>query len=75
MKKHLLIFSLIAVCLPVRIFLFGSVLSYDNNLAYQKLAMETGKPTHIDCDQNWDTTECPRVAVITSACPDSACGE
>lgn len=28
-----------------------------------------------ECNQNWDGTDCPKVAVITSACPDSACGE
>jgi len=75
MTKYLLIFLLIALVSTVRVFLFGSILSYDNNLAYRKLAEETGKPTREDCDQNWETTDCPKVAVITSACPDSQCGE
>lgn len=34
-----------------------------------------GKPVRPNCNQNWDGTDCPKVAVITSACPDSACGE
>jgi len=34
-----------------------------------------GKPVRPNCNQNWDRTDCPKVAVITSACPDSACGE
>lgn len=54
--------------------MFGGILVDDNNPAYQQLALETGKPTRKDCDQNWDTTDCPKVAVITSACPDTQCG-
>ena len=53
MKKNLFIFLLISVSMSVKIFLFGSVLLYDNNPAYNKLAIETGKPTRPDCDQNW----------------------
>lgn len=64
---------LLPYALPVRIFLFGGVLVDDNNPAYAKLAQETGKPTRKDCDQNWETTDCPKVAVITSACYDAQC--
>jgi hypothetical protein len=70
----LLAVLLVAVC-PARVFLFGSVLLEDNNQAYKKLVEVVGKPTREGCDQNWDTTDCPKVAVVTSACPDSVCGE
>ena len=35
---------------------------------YTNLAYSTGrKPNPKNCDEDWATTECPRVAVITSA--------
>lgn len=67
--------GLITLVASLRIFMFGGVLLDDKNPAYRQLVLETGKPTRPNCDQNWDTTDCPRVAVITSACPDSRCGE
>lgn len=62
---------LLSCVFSVRIFLFGGILVDDQNPAYAKLAQETGKPTRKNCDQNWETTDCPKVAVITSACYDA----
>ena len=62
---------LLSYAFSVRIFLFGGILVDDQNPAYAKLVQETGKPTRKNCDQNWDTTDCPKVAVITSACYDA----
>jgi cyanophycinase len=75
MKNYLLLALLVFAISPVKVFLFGSVLVNDDNPAYTKLIEVVGKPTRTDCDQNWLTTDCPKVAVITSACPDSECGE
>ncbi len=75
MKNCLLLALLLVAVCPAKVFLFGSVLLEDNNLAYKKLVEVVGKPTRVGCNQNWDTTDCPKVAVVTSACPDSACGE
>lgn len=73
--RFTLLFALLALASSVKIFMFGGVLVDDGNPAYHQLALETGKPTRPNCDQNWDTTDCPRVAVITSACPNTQCGE
>lgn len=76
MSKYLLLSLLVWLACPVRIFLFGSILMYDNNPAYKRLALETGKPVRPEaCQYDWQVTDCPKVAVITSACPDSDCGE
>jgi cyanophycinase len=66
---------LLGLALSLKLFMFGGVLVNDDSPAYHQLALATGKPTRQGCDQNWDTTDCPRVAVITSGCPDSQCGE
>ena len=66
---------LLSCVFSVRIFLFGGILVDDQNPAYAKLAQETGKPTRKNCDQNWETTDCPKVAVITSACYDAQCSQ
>lgn len=71
MKILLVLAFLLIATTSVKIFLFGSVLLNDNNPAYQKLKEVVGKPTRPNCNQNWDLTDCPKVAVITSACPDS----
>lgn len=76
MIKIYLIFVLLLVAVsPVKVFLFGSVLLNDDNPAYKKLIEVVGKPVRPHCNQNWDGTDCPKVAVVTSACPDSACGD
>lgn len=66
---------LLTFCSPARVFLFGSILQWDNSSAYRALTASLNKTTSSFCDFNWQTTPCPKVAVITSACPDSACGE
>lgn len=74
--KICLIFALILIAAtPSKVFLFGSILVNDDNPAYKKLIEVVGKPTRPNCDQSWDSTDCPKVAVITSACPDAQCGE
>lgn len=75
MKSVVVLALLLLAASPARLFLFGSVLVDDGNPAYRKLVEVVGKPTRPGCDQNWDSTDCPKVAVITSACPDSDCGE
>ena len=75
MKFYLICVLLLVTISPVKVFLFGSVLLNDDNLAYKKLVEVVGKPVRPNCNQNWERTDCPKVAVITSACPDSACGE
>lgn len=61
-------------CLSVKIYMFGGGLTQDNNEAWKQIALDTGKVTRPGCDQNWDTTDCPRVAVITSGSVDSQSG-
>jgi hypothetical protein len=75
MKICLLLALILISATSTKVFLFGSVLVNDDNAAYKKLIEVVGKPTRPNCDQNWDSTDCPKVAVITSACPDSRCGE
>lgn len=62
---------LLASVSPLKVFLFGGVFRdiNDNYPAYHRLALETGKPTRKDCNQDWDTTDCPKVAVISSGSP------
>ena len=74
MKPYIFILLLIVGVYSNKIFLFGNILKNDNNKAYQKIIEVVGKPTRKDCNQNWKTTDCPKVAVITSACSDSKCG-
>jgi len=74
MLRFFILALLIVAGLSFKAFMFGGVLVNDDNPAYKELALATGKPTKHNCDQNWETTECPRVAVITSGCPDSQCG-
>ena len=51
--------------------MFGGRLIQDNNEAWKQIALDTGRKTQLNCDQNWDTTPCPRVAVLTSGCLNS----
>ena len=75
MKKYIFIICLFLGIYSNKIFLFGSILQYDNSKAYEKIIQVVGKPTRKDCNKNWLTTDCPKVAVVTSACYDSQCGQ
>ena len=70
MLRFVAFILLIFVAFSLKLYMFGGSLTQDNNEAWKQIAIDTGKPTKPDCDQNWDTTYCPKVAVITSGCED-----
>ena len=71
MLRFVVCLLLLEGCLSLKMFMFGGGLVDDNNEAYKQIGVEIGKPTKLNCDQNWDTTECPKVAVFTSGSPDT----
>ena len=63
-----------------KVYLMGGAVAATNSLVYQGLRQATGKdwspnPSSLrNCSADWNTTRCPRVAVVTSAAPDSTAG-
>ena len=67
----LLIFSfilLMSLSKSVKIFLIGGALNDNNFELFNAIANSTSrKPSPNNCTTDWDTTTCPRIAVIVSA--------
>ena len=62
-----LIFLLISAN-SLKIFLLGGAVSDDQADIYTAMTKETGKtPQPYNCSEDWSTTSCPKVAVVTSA--------
>jgi Tfp pilus assembly major pilin PilA len=55
----------------------GGAVSSNNSQLYTALAKSVSGRTPLPnkCPQNWNTTTCPRIAVVTSAAPSTADGD
>ena len=63
-----ILFSFLLGTHSLRLFLIGGNTDEKAVLVYQQLAGSVpGRPPQSNCDQNWNTTKCPRIAVATSA--------
>ena len=56
------------------IFLFGGPLTTSSSPIYQEIIKATRRKPDANCDQNWISTSCPRVAVVTSGSVDASQG-
>lgn len=57
----------------IKIFLLGGAVTQRQADVYINMAKATGKTAQPNnCSQDWSTTTCPRVAVITSAAQNEA---
>ena len=73
--KFFIIFLFLFTANSLRLFLIGGNTNEKDVLVYQQLAASiSGRPPQTKCDQNWDTTKCPRIAVATSAASNSSDG-
>lgn len=71
-----LIAFLLVLATPIKIFLIGGAVNENSTLVYSALAkvVPGRNPMPKRCDENWSTTTCPRVAMVTSAAQDEATG-
>lgn len=72
MNKHLRILISLIIILKttsLRLFLIGGGSNENSTQVFGALAktISSRQPIPKNCDDNWDTTKCPRIAVITSA--------
>lgn len=59
-----------------KLFLMGGAIADDNSQIYNALASATGKtPQPNKCNQDWEQTTCPKIAIITSAAASEADGD
>lgn len=59
---------LLVQILSIKIFIIGGGLSENETEIFRNMAQATGKNLYPNqCDSEWSTTACPKVAVITSA--------
>ena len=77
--KYLPIF-LSLLCLlqvaPIKVFLVGGGANENSTMIFERLAnIVAGRPPQPKrCNQDWQTTSCPRIAVVTSAAENEAAG-
>ena len=69
MRYIIVVILLIQYIATVRIFYIGGNSNENSTLVFSQLAnVISGRPPQPKkCDDNWDTTKCPRIAVLTSA--------
>lgn len=71
----ILILTIICAGQSLKIFLLGGAVTEHQPDVYINMAKATGKtPQPNNCSQDWSTTTCPKVAVITSAAPNEQDG-
>ena len=71
----MLLVSLLPVSILTKpIFLFGGPLTSYDSPAYSEVIAATKRTPKDKCDPNWFSTDCPRVAVVTSGATDSEVG-
>jgi hypothetical protein len=59
-----------------KVFLFGGAVLDSEAELYNMIAFETGRiPQPNKCSDDWTTTICPRIAVVTSASPTTQDGD
>jgi hypothetical protein len=72
MNNHLrFLISIITILqtTSLKLFLIGGGSNENSTLVFGALArtVPSRSPMPKSCDDNWDTTKCPRIAVVTSA--------
>ena len=68
LKLLQIVVILLISCNSLKIFLLGGAVTYHQPDVYINMAKATGKTAQpYSCSQDWATTTCPRVAVVTSA--------
>ena len=75
--KHILFgLFLLHIITTLKIFFIGGASNQNSTLVFSQLAkVIPGRlPQPKKCNDNWDTTTCPRIAVITSAAGSEADG-
>lgn len=72
----LIISLLITASSSLKLFLIGGACNENSTLVFGQLAstIPSRPPQPNLCDQDWDTTICPRIAVVTSAAENEAAG-
>ena len=76
MIKLILVISLILleVC-SFKVFLIGGALADNQTDVFTSLAAATGKKTNPNkCGDDWKSTDCPKIAIVTSAAQSEAAG-
>ena len=72
MKKILIQTIIIFLSSSMRVFLMGGNMNDNDTTVYEALATSTNrKPSPDNCDSSWDSTTCPRIAVVTSGASSS----
>lgn len=68
---------LATACACGRVFLLGGAINASNSEIYNALAKSVSgrTPSPNKCTQDWATTSCPRIAVVTSAAASQADGD
>ena len=66
LQKALFTALLLTQVLSSPIFLFGGPLTTYNSSVYNEALAATGRTPKPDCDPSWISTDCPRVAIVTS---------
>ena len=75
-NRFLALLLLLLTVNSLRLFLIGGNTNEKDTLVYQQLAGSIpGRPPQSKCDQDWNTTKCPRIAVATSAASNSSDGD
>ena len=76
MKSIIIAILLIQSIITIRIFYIGGASNENSTLVFSNLAnvIPGRSPQPKKCDDNWNTTTCPRIAVLTSAAPSEAVG-
>lgn len=72
--RLLLVFLFLSLSASVKIFLIGGALADDNFEVLDAISKSTSRMPSKNCSSDWDTTPCPRIAVIVSASTDSKAG-
>ncbi len=65
--RFLLIILFLSLSASVKIFLIGGASKDDNFEVLNAIANSTSRRPLNNCTIDWDTTPCPRIAVIVSA--------
>jgi hypothetical protein len=74
--RFILALLLVLSASALRLFLIGGNTNENDVLVYQQLAASIhSRPPQSKCDQDWNTTKCPRIAVATSAASNSSDGD
>lgn len=61
---------LACIALTYKVFLLGGAVEDDESDIYTLIAKESGRVAQPNnCSDDWNTTPCPRIAIVTSASP------